>query len=157
MVRGTFVNGAHVCCDKILVSIATPSLVSLHAVRQKAWPTRCTSSWTDKSVPIEQEKVLSKAHTRLTVSVFIFLRMLCSSAQKTLFYILTSCFSTVRLPESVSGVEKVELGVTNCVTLLLLRFHSCNTATWTFSHVFFSFKWKIKMMTSDRDMVHLFP
>lgn len=39
-----FCHRSSLCGGKMLVSIATPSLVPLHAVRQKAWPTRCTSS-----------------------------------------------------------------------------------------------------------------
>lgn len=39
MVRGAFCHRSYMRCDKMLVSIATSSLVPLHAVRQKAWLT----------------------------------------------------------------------------------------------------------------------
>lgn len=52
-----FCHRSYLCCDKtFLVSIATSSPVPRHAVRQKAWLTCCTSSWTDKSVPIQWNK-----------------------------------------------------------------------------------------------------
>lgn len=51
-----FCHRSYLCCDKMLVSIATSSPVPRHAVRQKAQATFCTSSWTDKSVPIQWNK-----------------------------------------------------------------------------------------------------
>lgn len=39
-----FCYRSYLCCDKILVSIATIFPVSVHTVRQKAWSTCFTSS-----------------------------------------------------------------------------------------------------------------
>lgn len=61
-----FCHRSYLCCDKMLVSIATSSPVPGHVVRQKAKPTCCTSSWTDKSVLIQWNK-FCLIHTRLAV------------------------------------------------------------------------------------------